>query len=144
MSRTNRGHFVNWKSLDELEQDAFKEYLGDVDIPTDEAQTSWIRIKLEVHHGIPKSISRHLGIPSNKWDDTPAFLTTMKNHRVGLESLHGKMEANGIDLKNLREFNPNIPDDVDRLKNLLKKSYEDAGIGDLWPHCEAFLTAQGK
>lgn len=115
-----------------------------MDIPTDEAQTTWMRIRLEVHHEIPKSISRHLGIPSDKWDDTPAFLTTMKNHRVGLESLHGKMEANGINLKNLSEFDRNVPSDVTELKRLLKKSYEDAGIGDLWPQCEKFLADNGR
>jgi len=143
MSKVNGGHFVNWKKLDDLEQHAFKEYLGDVDIPGDEAQLNWIRIKLEVHHGVPKSISKHLGIPSNKIDDTPAFLTTMKNHRVGLESLHGRMVDNGIDLKDLSAFPAGDPAKVLELKTKLAKSYADAGIADLWAPCEAFLNNNG-
>jgi len=86
-----------------------------------------------------------LGIPANKIDDTPAFLTTMKNHRVGLESLHGRMTDNGIDLQRLGQtFDPGDLDDIKKLKRLLEKSYVDAGIGDLWPQCEAFLAANGK
>ncbi|RYD76416.1 MAG: hypothetical protein EOP84_16915 [Verrucomicrobiaceae bacterium] len=68
----------------------------------------------------------------------------MKNHRVGLESLHGKMTANGINLQNLDAFPAGDPLAIQALKDKLKKSYEDAGIGDLWSPCQAYLASQGK
>ena len=53
------------------------------------------------------------------------------------------MVANGIDLKNLQAFPVGDPERIQTLKDLLKKSYVDAGIGDLWPHCDSFLMTNG-
>lgn len=140
MSRVNGGHFVTWKKLSDQDQHAFKEYLGEIDVPPLEPNKAWFRIKLEVHHGVPKSISKHLGIPESAWDDTPAFLSTMKDHRVGLESLHGRMIANGIDLTKLdRDFPTGVAGNVELLKEKLELSYAQAGISDLWSQCAAYL-----
>jgi hypothetical protein len=136
MATVNGGHFASWKSLGSMPEDAYKQMLGDFDV-FDNLHQQWIRHKLEVHHGVPKAIMRKLGIPSSVWDDSPAFLTTMMEHRVGLESLHGRMAARGIDLRNLDAWNNN----PDGLREALMDAYSDAGLPDLWNQCSVFIDS---
>jgi len=106
------------------------------------ARGQWIQIALESHHGVPRAISSFLGIPSDKWDDAPAFLTTMLDHRVGLDSLHGAMRARGIDLSNIGA-NFGGTDGPARLVKALMDAYDHAGIPDFGSQCKQFLVQFG-
>jgi hypothetical protein len=112
----------------------FMDFLGKVSV--ENARKEWMRLSIEVHHGVPRVVQEALGIPSSKWDETPAFMTTMEKHRVGLQSLHGRMIANDLPM------NKEALQSLGKVRILerLEKSYSDAGLGDFWSECEQFLN----
>lgn len=98
---------------------------------------------LESHHGVPKKLQAWLGLTKDK-DSSPAYLTTMLEHRgaeVGIhqrlsQKLGAKINTGPVPLNQGRP--PGLTNQ--QIRDALRETYEEAGLGHFWEVCEVWLN----
>ncbi|MEM1060433.1 MAG: polymorphic toxin-type HINT domain-containing protein, partial [Verrucomicrobiota bacterium] len=98
---------------------------------------------LESHHGVPKKIQEWLGMTKDP-DSSPAYLTTMLEHRGAKVGIHQKLAeklGDEIDMPpvNLNQARP-AELTPDMIKNALKETYKDFDIEHFWEVCEDWIN----
>ena len=96
-------------------------------LPENEAVKLFRKLELESHHGAPRKFQEWLGIPDDKWDDSPAYLTSFLEHQGKDVGIHQALAAElGFPLRGAR---PTGFTDAELVAKL-RKAYKNIDLED--------------
>ena len=98
-------------------------------LPESEAARLFRRLELESHHGPPRKFQEWLGIPAEKWDDSPAYLTSFLEHQGKDVGIHQALTTElGFPIRGARPAGFTDAELVEKLRQAYKNiDLEDFG-----------------